>query len=327
MKFPLRGAGALLASALFAIAASPALADNYPSKPITIVVPFPPGGTTDVLARTVGQKLTDALGQPVIVDNRPGAGATIGAALVAKSKPDGYTLLVGHVGYMAAAPGLYRELPYDPVADFDAVVRFPDTPMVLECGKGAPAAGVGPLMRYAREHPGKVTFANAGVGSAGHLVAALFATAAKANVVHVPYKGNAPALVDLIGGQISFMLDQISTSIPYIAAGKLRPIAVTTLKRSTIYPQLPTISEAGLPGYEAVTYNGIAAPAATPRDVLARLHAEIAKAVQTPELKNRYLQQGIELTASASPDEFTAFVRKDVARMAKLARDAGIKAD
>jgi tripartite-type tricarboxylate transporter receptor subunit TctC len=293
---------------------------------VRVVVPYPPGGGTDILARPIMAKVSERIGQQFLIDNRGGATGMLGTEIVAKAPPDGYTVLA-MANTFATAPSVVGSAGYDPIKDFVGVSVTAWIPQILVVNMALPVKSVKDLIALAKARPGDVTYGSAGAGSTLHVAGELFARQAGVKMLHIPYKGNAPALVDLIGGQISFMLDQISTSIPYITAGKLRPIAVTTVKRSPIYPDLPTISEAGLPGYEAVTYNGIIAPAATPREALTRLHAEIAKAVQTPELRNRYLQQGIELTASPSPDEFTEFLRKDVARMGKLARDAGIKAD
>ena len=316
---------AAVAVAAATLAAGNAAAD-YPDHPVTWVVPFAPGGATDTLARQFAERMSRNAAQPIVIENVAGAGGTLGAGKVAKSKADGYTLLVGHVGYMAAAPGLYRELPYDPVADFDAVVRFPDTPMVLECGKGSPAHGVGPLMRYAREHPGKVTFANAGVGSAGHLVAALFASATKANVVHVPYKGNAPALVDIVGGRVDCMFDQSNTALAQVKGRKVAAFAVTSPQRIPQMPQVPTLDESGLAGFEAATWYGIYAPRGTPPQAIQWLVARFNDAMSDPAFSAKLVEQGYVLIPAAErgPEALSAYTRSEVARWKKVIETAGI---
>jgi tripartite-type tricarboxylate transporter receptor subunit TctC len=316
---------AALAAALALGAASGAGA-AYPDHTITWVVPFAAGGATDTLARQFADRMSRGAAQPIVIENVGGAGGTLGAAKVAKSKADGYTLLVGHVGYMAAAPGLYKELPYDPVADFDAVVRFPDTPLVLECGKAAPAPDVRGLMGYAREHPGKVTFANAGVGSSGHLVAALFASAADANVVHVPYKGNAPALTDIIGGRVDCMFDQSNTALPQVQGGKVVAFAVTSPKRIPQMPQVPTLDESGLAGFEAATWYGIYAPHGTPPEAIRWLVARFNEAMADSAFTARMVEQGYVLVPAdqRGPEALGTLTRKEVARWKKVIETAGI---
>ena len=316
---------AALAAAAATLATAQAQA-QYPDHPITWVVPFAPGGATDVLARQFAERMSRNAPQAIVIENVAGAGGTLGAGKVAKSKPDGYTMLVGHVGYMAAAPGLYRELPYDPVADFDAVVRFPDTPMVLECGSATPANGVGPLMDYAREHPGKVTFANAGVGSAGHLVAALFASAAKAKVVHVPYKGNAPALVDIVGGRVDCMFDQSNTALPQVKARKVAAYAVTSPQRIPQMPQVPTLDESGLPGFEAATWYGIYTPRGTPPQAIQWMVARFDEAMADSAFIGKLVEQGYVLVPAGErgPEALAAHTKSEVARWKKVIEAAGI---
>lgn len=315
---------AALAAAATLIAASASA--EYPDRSITWVVPFAPGGATDTLARQFAQRMSRDATQPIVIENVAGAGGTLGAGKVAKSRPDGYTLLVGHVGYMAAAPGLYRELPYDPVADFDAVVRLPDTPMVLECGKASPARGIVPLMQYAREHPGRVTFANAGVGSAGHLVAALFASAAKANVVHVPYKGNAPALVDIVGGRVDCMFDQSNTALPQVQGEKVAAFAVTSQRRMPQMPGVPTLGESGLAGFEAATWYGIYAPRGTPPEAVQWLVARFNEAMSDAAFTAKLVGQGYVLVPAGArgPEALSAHTRSEVARWKKVIETAGI---
>ena len=325
MKFPLRGAGALLASALFAIAASPALADNYPSKPITIVVPFPPGGTTDVLARTVGQKLTDALGQPVIVDNRPGAGATIGAALVAKSKPDGYTLLMGAVHHTIAS-GIYSSLPYDFEKDLAPVTVVALVPNVLAINPSVPARNVQELVAYGKSHPGALNFGSNGQGTAQHLIGEEFSLMTGVKMVHVPYKGSAPLVTDLIAGQIQLSFDTITPDLPHIKAGKLRALAVTTAKRSPALPDVPTLAESGLSGFDMGSWFGLLAPAKTPPQIVARLNTEIVKILNQPDVQKTFADIGAQKVGD-SPAQMAALIRSDTGKYGALAKKIGVKID
>ncbi len=296
----------------------------YPSKSVRLVVPSAAGGNIDLVARAVAQKLSSSLGQQFIVENRPSASNLVGTQYVARAVPDGYTLLA-FANTLAAAPSLVLNPGYDPVKDFAGVTLTCIVPQVLEVNPSLAAKSVKELIALAKAHPGKLTYGSAGIGSTVHIAAELFAGQAGIKMLHVPYKGQAPVLVDVVGGQIALTFDQISTSAPYINAGRMRALGVTSVKRSPLYPNLPTIAEAGLPGYEAATYNGMVVPAGTPREIVARLHTAISAAVQDPEAKRKFLQQGVELAASATPEEFTAFLRNEVARMAKLAHDAGIK--
>ena len=311
---------------LLAAGAGMAQAQNYPAKPIRLIVPFPPGGANDILARILGQKLTETLGENVLVDNRAGASGIIGTELVAKAVPDGYTILMTP-NTIAIQPSLYEKLPFDAAKDLVPVSLVAIVPNILITTRTLPVTSVKELIAIARARPLELSYGSNGAGSTLHLAAELFARDARVKMLHVPYKGAAPALLDLIGGQIAVVFDQISTSIPYINAGKLRALGVTASRRSPVYPDLPTIAEAGLPGYDTVTWNGIGALAGTPREALARLHSEIARVLQAPDVKARYLQQGIELAPSASLEEFAEFLRTDVAKMARVAREAGIKAE
>jgi tripartite-type tricarboxylate transporter receptor subunit TctC len=289
-------------------------------------VPFAAGGATDTLARQFAERMARGARQPILVENVAGAGGTVGAAKVAKSRPDGYTLLVGHVGYMAAAPGLYRNLPYDPAQDFDAVARFPDTPMVLVCGKNHRLGDVQHLIEYARTHPGKVNFANAGVGSAGHLVAALFASAAKADIVHVPYKGNSPALTDIMGGRVDCMFDQSNTALPQVRGDKVAAFAATSAERIPQMPQVPTLQESGLGGFEAATWYGLYAPHGTPREAIQWLVAQFNEAMNDAAFVARLQEQGYVLVPADArgPDALAAHTRKQVELWKKVIATAGI---
>jgi tripartite-type tricarboxylate transporter receptor subunit TctC len=301
-------------------------AAGYPTRLVRIVVPVAPGGTVDIVARALGQRLTETMGQQVIVENRPSASSLVGTQFVAKSAPDGYTLLETSTTFLSA-PAIVPNPGYDPVAGFAGVTLTCRIPMVLEVNPGLPVRSVKELIALARKRPGEITYASSGVGSTGHIAAEMFSGQAGIKMLNVQYKGNAQSIVDVIGGQVMVMFDQVSTSATYIRAGKLRPLGVTTRTRSPLFPELPTIDEAGLPGYEDVTINGLLAPAGVPRDVLTRLHAYVVKALASPELRKRFLDQGIELGTSASPDEFTAYVKTEVARYSRLAREAGIKAE
>ena len=298
---------------------------TYPAKPVRIVVPLVPGGNLDIVARAVGQRLSEGVGQQVIVENRPGASSLVGTQYVAKSAPDGYTLLA-MANTFTAVPAVIANPGYDPVKDFTGVTMTCKVAQVLVINPSLPVRSVKELVALAKARPGELSYASSGNGSTGHFAAELFNQKTGLKMLHVPYKGNAQAIVDIIAGQVMMMYDQVSTSAPLVKAGKLRALAVTSRSRSNLFPDLPTISEAGVKGYEAITFNGLLAPAGTPRDALARLQAEVAKAVAVPALRNTFLERGVELTASGSPEEFSSYVRSEVAANATLARNAGIVA-
>jgi tripartite-type tricarboxylate transporter receptor subunit TctC len=300
-------------------------AQGYPAKPVRIVVPLVPGGNLDIVARAVAQRLSEGLGQQIIVENRPGASSLVGTQYVAKSAPDGYTLLA-MANTFTAVPAVIANPGYDPVKDFTGVSMTCKVAQVLVVTPTLPVKSVRELIALARARPGELSYGSSGNGSTGHFAAELFNQQAGLKMLHVPYKGNAQALVDIIAGQIMMMYDQVSTSHPHVKAGKLKALAVTSSTRSNLFPELPTIDEAGVMGYEAITFNGLLAPAGAPREVLSRLQGEIAKALAAPALRNSFLERGVELTASGSPDEFTVYIRNEVAANAKLARNAGIKA-
>src|ERR1700681_275677 len=267
--------------AFMAWSASGALAQAYPTRSIRLVVPFPPAGTTDILAREVAQRLSVSLGQSVIIDNRPGAAGNIGSDLVAKSAPDGYTLLMGTVGTHAINPSLYARMPYDHVKDFVPIVLVAGVPNVLEVTPSLPVNSVADLIKLAKEKPGQLNFASSGSGTSIHLSGELFKTMAGVDMVHVPYKGSAPALIDLMGGQVQLMFDNLPSSLAQIKAGKLRAIAVTSAQRAPALPNVPTIAESGLPGFEASSWFGLLAPAGTPAAVVARINADVNQWLQT----------------------------------------------
>ncbi len=313
---------AVLGVAGGALAQAPA----YPSKPIRLVVPFPPGGATDILAREVAQKLTEAWGQSVVVDNRPGAGGNIGAELVARAAPDGYTLLMGTVGTHAINASLYAKLPYDHVKDFAPVILVAGVPNVLVVNPALPVNTVAELIAYAKANPGKLNFASSGNGTSIHLSGELFKVMAGVQMTHVPYKGSAPAVADLISGQVQLMFDNLPPSLPQIKAGKLRALAVTSATRAPALPDVPTIAEAGLPGFEASSWFGVLAPAGTPPAIVARLNAEIAKWLASPEAREKLSKQGAN-AAGGSPEDFAKHIAAETTKWAKVVKDSGAKVD
>ncbi len=303
-----------------------AQAPAYPTKPIRIVVPFPPGGATDLLARDVAQKLTDAWGQSVIVDNRPGAGGNIGSELVAKAAPDGYTLEMGTVGTHAINASLYAKMPYDHVKDFVPIILVAGVPNVLVVNPSVPVNSVAELIAYAKANPGKLNFASSGAGTSIHLSGELFKVMAGVDVTHVPYKGSAPALQDLLGGQVQFMFDNLPPSLPHIKAGKLRALAVTSTTRAPALPDLPTMAESGLPGFEASSWFGLLAPAGTPPAIVAKINAEVAKWLATPEAREKLAKQGANAAGGTSED-FAKHIAAETAKWAKVVKASGAKVD
>jgi tripartite-type tricarboxylate transporter receptor subunit TctC len=301
-------------------------AQTYPDKPIRLVVPFPAGGTTDILARAVGQKLGEHLGQQVVVDNKPGAGGNIGSDIVAKSAPDGYTLVMGTVGTHAINASLYKKMPYDHIKDFVPVSLVALVPNILVAHPSVPVNSVKDLIAYAKANPGKLNFASSGNGTSIHLSGELFKTAAGVEMTHVPYKGSAPAVTDLLGGQVQLMFDNMPSALPHVKAGKLKALGVTTAKRFPAAPDIPTIAEAGVPGYEASSWFGVLAPAGTPKEIVNKLSSEIAKILQTPEIKERLLSQGAEPVGN-TPDQFAAFIKAETAKWAKVVKESGATVD
>ncbi len=300
-----------------------ASAADYPSRPIRLVVPFPPGGAVDPVARTVAQALSARLGQPIVILNRGGAGGSLGMSEVAKSAPDGYTLLLAHSG-MAYMPGLYRQLPFDPVKDFEDVVDAVSGFYVLAVNPSIPAQSVADLIGYAKANPGKVTYGSAGIGSTLHLAGEMFKRTANVDIVHVPYKGAGPAITDLAGGQTAMMFGPAVSILPLAKAGKIRALAVTSANRSTLAPDLPTVAET-LPGFEIVGWYGLAAPAGTPKSEIVKLNAETNQALQSADLTARLRELTYE-PMGGTPDEASARMKSDVARWTKIIRDAGIEA-
>jgi len=310
----------------FAVGASHASAQAWPTKPIKWIVPFAPGGTTDILARTIGEKLAVALGQPVIVENRPGAGGGLGADFVAKSPPDGYTILGGTISTHAINASLYKELPYDPVKDFVPITLIARVPNMLVVNNDVPARSVAELIALMKKNPGKYTFASSGNGTSQHLSGELFKSMAGVDMQHIPYKGSPPALQDVMGGSVTMTFDNITTAWPLAKGGKLRALGVTTAKRSPAAPDVPTIAEAGLSGYEIGSWQGVFAPAGTPPAIVARLNAEIVKIINLPDVKEKLLVLGAEPVGNSS-EEFTTFVKVEVGKWGDVVKKSGARVD
>lgn len=316
----------ILAGLALAVMATSANAQTWPTKPIRYVVPFAAGGTTDILARTISEKLSVALGQPVIVDNKPGAGGGVGAAEVAKAPPDGYTILGGTISTHAINATLYSKLPYDPVRDFVAITLIARVPNMLVINNDIPAKNVAELIKLMKANPGNWNFASSGSGTSQHLSGELFKNMAGVEMQHIPYKGSPPALTDVMGGQVSMTFDNITTAWTLAKAGKLRAIAVTTAKRSSVAPDVPTLAESGLPGYEIGSWQGVFAPAGTPPDIVKRLNTEIVKIINMPDVQKRLLELGAEPVGNSS-EEFTAFVKTEVVKWGDVVKKSGAKVD
>jgi tripartite-type tricarboxylate transporter receptor subunit TctC len=308
-----------------ALCSTQVLAQAWPSKPLRLVVPFPPGGPTDILGRAVGAKLGELLGQPVIIDNKGGAGGGIGADNVAKSAPDGYSLLLGTTGTHTINPNLYSKLPYDPIKDFVAVSLVVKYLNILVVNPNVPVKSVAELIALAKHKPGQVTFGSAGNGSSNHLTAEMLATMTGVKMQHVPYKGSGPALNDVIAGQISFMFDQYSTVGPNIKAGKLRAIGIATKQRHPLLPDVPTIGES-VPGFEVSPWYGLFAPAGTPKEIIARLNTELTKVMKSQEINDRMTTLGWDPVTN-SPEEFTAQIKSELAIWADVVKKSGAKID
>ena len=316
---------ATLAIATFAVAAS-AFAQPYPSKPIKIIVPYPPGGTSDILARSVGQKLTEMLGQVVVVENKPGATGNIGADFVAKSPPDGYTLLLADIGSLAIAPSVTASLPFDPVKDFAPVAMVAYSPHILALNPTVPAGSVKELIALLKAKPDSLNFAVSGVGGANHLAGIDFAARTGVKWTYVPYKGGSQAITDLMAGHAQVMFNGMLATYPAVKDGKLKAIAISSAKRFSAAPDLPTVAESGVPGFETGSWQGIVAPAGTPPEVVKRLHGAVTAILATPEMKEKLVAAGAEVLPQ-SPEQFGAFIRNEKARWAKVVKESGAKFD
>ena len=313
-----------LFAALMLVAAGAGIAQsNYPNRPVRMVVPSSAGGGADIVARIVAPRLAERLGQQVVVDNRPGAGTMIGGEVVARSAPDGYTLLMG-VSTLATNPVIYRNMPYDALRDFAPITEVASLPNILVVHPSVPVKTVKELIAFTRAHPGQLSYGSPGTGTNPHLAMELFRSMAKVDMLHIPYKGSAPAIIDLIAGHITVMAATALTGIPHVRSGRLRALAVTGTTRAAAAPDVPTIAEAALPGYDAVQWYGVLAPAQTPKDIVSKLHTEIVRILQTPEVKDRLRGDGADPVGN-TPDEFTRFIKVETDKWAKVARDAGIK--
>ncbi len=298
---------------------------SYPSKPITIVVPFSPGGATDIMSRTLAERLKNRLGQPVIVENKPGAGTMIASEHVAKAAPDGHTVLLA-ASSLGIAPALYNKVNYDPVKDFTPISLVASVVHVLSVHPSVPAKNVAELVSWAKANPTKANYGSVGAGTSTHLESELFNTMAGIKMEHVPYKGSAPALLDLVGGNINVMFDAYASSKPFINDNKIRLLAVTTAKRSKLLPNVPTVAESGLPGYEAMPWLGFVAPAGTPEPVVTKFHTQLMEVLKEPEVQEKFNSLGLEIIGN-SPTEFADFIKKDIVKWAKVVKESGAKAD
>ena len=305
---------------------APAGAQTYPDRPIRLVVPFPPGGGSDITARTIAQKLSEVLGQQVVADNRGGAGGNIGTDIVAKSQPDGYTLVMALSGPFTINGSLMGKLPFDPLKDFALITLAGATPNLLVTHPSLAANSVKELIALAKASPGKINFASSGLGTPAQLSGDLFNAMAGVRLVYVPYKGAAPALTDLLAGQVQLMFSTMPPALPQVKAGKLRALAVTSAKRSLTLPELPTIAEAALPGFEATTWYGMAAPAGTPKPIVAKLNADVLKVLHMADVRERLLAQGTE-PAGTTPEQFADYIRSETTKWAKVIKASGAKVD
>jgi tripartite-type tricarboxylate transporter receptor subunit TctC len=316
----------LVVASLSGAIAPAAGADAFPSHTVKLVVPFPPGGSLDIVGREIAQKLTEAWGQSVVVENKPGAGGNIGADFVAKSAPDGYTVVMGALSTHAVNPTLYPKMPYDAVKDFAPISMIAITPNVLVVPVNSPINSVKDLIAAAKAKPGKLAFASGSNGSAGHLAGELFKVETHTDVIHVPYKGAAPATQGLLAGDTQFMFDNLANAMAQVKGGKLKALAVTTAKRSPLAPDLPTMTEAGLPGFDISTWFGLMAPAGTPKDVVARWNRDLVKILESPDMKQKLALQGAESTPM-TPEAFAAFIASEVPKYAKIIKASGATID
>jgi tripartite-type tricarboxylate transporter receptor subunit TctC len=306
--------------------AAPAFSQSFPSRPVRFVVPFAPGGSTDTLARTMGVKLADALGQQVVVDNRTGGNGDIGMMIVAKAPADGHTIVLGYIANLAIAPSLYAKMPYDPVQDFAPITQPASSPNVLTAHPSVQAKSLKELIALAKASPGKLSFASTGVASVGHLTGELINNLAGIRMIHVPYKGSGQAVTDILGGHVHVMFSGFSSTLAHIKSGKLRALAVTGAKRTPALAEVPTIAEQGFPGVEATAWYGVLAPAGTPKPVVTRLHGELVKVLKQPDVVQRLDGLGFEIVGS-TPEQFGAYIKSEIVKWAKVVRASGAKPD
>ena len=302
-----------------------ALAQGYPSRQVRIIVPYPPGGATDVMARVIAQKLGETWGQQPLVENKPGASGSIGSDLVAKSAADGYTLLMQGTQH-AINLSIYKQLPYDTLRDFTPVAYIGLAPFLLVLHPSVPATSVTELIAWIKTRPGGVNYGSSGVGGAAHLAGEMFKTAAGVQFTHIPYKGAAPAMADLLGGQVPMVFDPIPTSLPHVRGGRIKALAITSAQRSPLVPEVPTVAESGLPGFEVAAWFGLYAPAATPADIVGKLNTEVNRVLQLPEVKEKFAALGAD-TSPMNADQFALHLRAEVAKFAKAIKDSGAKAE
>jgi len=322
----------LLATFILASAAALPLlpaahADTFPDKPVTLVVPFPPGGPTDAMARTLAAEMKDRLGQPMIVENRAGAGGNIGAEYVARATPDGQTLLFGTSGPLAINASLYRKVSYDPVKSFAPVIQVGHLPNILVVNPSVPAKNVKELVAYAKANPGKLSYASSGNGASSHLAGVLFNASAGVDLQHIPYKGTGPALNDLLGGQVSMSFTDVLTALPYVKAGRLRALGVTTAERSQALPDVPTVAEQGVPGYDVSVFFGIVAPAGTPPERVAKLNQAFIEVLDTPKVKQLFASQGLEPAPAHTPQQLGKFIQVQMGKWAGVVKQSGAQLD
>ncbi len=323
--FSVLGCAAAYAEAASLVAKDSAgMAGGYPNKPVRLVAPFVPGGPTDIVARVVAQKLGQNLGQNVVVDNRGGASGAIGCEIVAKSAPDGYTLMIGSSGNLAVAPALFARLPYDPAQDFQPITQTTAGPQIVVVHPSFAAKSVQELIALAKAKPGGLNYASGGAGTTTQLGPELFKSMAGIDIVHVPYKGTGQALTDVLSGQVQMMMSSLLPAMPHVKSGRLRALAVTSLKRTAVLPDIPTMAESGVPGFETTSWHGMVVPARTPKAITARLHAEMVKLLNQPEVKAVFLNQGME-TVGSTPDEFAAYIKHETEKWTKVIRTIGLK--
>ena len=309
-----------------AVAPASAEAQAYPSRPLRFIVPFPPGGSTDIYARIIGPRLADTLRQQIVIDNRPGAGGALGADLAAKAPPDGYTIWLGQTNNLAIGPAMRTKNSYDPVRDFSPITLLMQAPQVMVVNAGSPITSIKELIAAAKSKPGTLTFASAGIGSSGHVAGELLNQAAGVNITHVPYKGASPAMIDLRGGRVTFLATSLASAAQFVKDGKIKGIATTGLKRARLMPDVPTVAESGVPDFEVASWHGMLAPAKVPREIIARLNREIVAILDKPEVRDALLSEGGDITPG-TPEEFAVFLKSEAQKWAKVIKQAGITAE